>query len=412
MNMSAVTSVPEEGPDLATLAANLERILPLVEERAPEAEAKGSLTDDVVAALRKSGIYTMLFPREVGGSDVSLADAMPLIERLSHAHASAGWCANVNNMEGATMALYIPDSGIERVFARGADVTVAGNGVPRGFARKVDGGYEIWGNWAFGSGICHAEWVHTGGFLVDDDKQMIFGPTGSPRVVLLHHPRDTIRLKGEWDVLGLKATGSYDYEVAEGETIFVPDDLAYDFDNAVPLRGGPQGQLGLAGYSAWAHSSWALGVGRRMLDELAKVARNRRDAFGKTVDSASFKYQLALMEARYRAARAYAHETWREICAGLEQGGSVTQDQMTDAKLVLRHVHDVVSEVATFAHRSARSASLYNTVMQRCYRDIHSGTQHILMADQIIEECGRQILGATDPGAKWTVFGVDDGGKA
>lgn len=61
---------------------------------------------------------------------------------------------------------------------------------------------------------------------------------------------------------------------------------------------------------------------------------------------------------------------------------------------------------------SARSASLYNTVMQRCYRDIHSGTQHILMADQIIEECGRQILGATDPGAKWTVFGVDDGGKA
>lgn len=50
--------------------------------------------------------------------------------------------------------------------------------------------------------------------------------------------------------------------------------------------------------------------------------------------------------------------------------------------------------------------------MQRCYRDIHSGTQHILMADQIIEECGRQILGATDPEAKWTVFGVDDGGKA
>lgn len=63
------------------------------------------------------------------------------------------------------MALYMPDSGIERVFANGADVTVAGNGVPRGFARKVAGGYEIWGNWAFGSGICHAEWIHTGGFL-------------------------------------------------------------------------------------------------------------------------------------------------------------------------------------------------------------------------------------------------------
>jgi hypothetical protein len=45
--------------------------------------------------------------------------------------------------------------------------------------------------------------------------------------------------------------------------------------------------------------------------------------------------------------------------------------------------------------------------MQCCYRDIHSGTQHILMADQIVEECGRALLGVTKPDAKWSVFGVD-----
>jgi hypothetical protein len=44
--------------------------------------------------------------------------------------------------------------------------------------------------------------------------------------------------------------------------------------------------------------------------------------------------------------------------------------------------------------------------MQRFYRDIHSGTQHILMADQIVEECGRALLGLPGPGAQWTVFGV------
>lgn len=84
---------------------------------------------------------------------------------------------------------------------------------------------------------------------------------------------------------------------------------------------------------------------------------------------------------------------------------------MTMVKLTLRHVHDVVSETATFAHRAARGASLHNTVMQRCYRDIHAGTQHILMADQIVEECGRALLGITDPAAGWTVFGVNDRSK-
>ena len=58
------------------------------------------------------------------------------------------------------------------------------------------------------------------------------------------------------------------------------------------------------------------------------------------------------------------------------------------AKLCLRHLHDVISDVATFAHRAARGASLHATPMQRVYRDIHAGTQHILMADQIVEECG------------------------
>jgi hypothetical protein len=81
--------------------------------------------------------------------------------------------------------------------------------------------------------------------------------------------------------------------------------------------------------------------------------------------------------------------------------------QMTMIKLALRHIHDVVSDVGTFAHRAARGASLHNTPMQRFYRDIHAGTQHILMADQMIEECGRALLGLPGPGAQWSVFGIN-----
>lgn len=394
-------------PTVADFHARLDALLPMVEAEAGEAERQGYLTDGVVAALRKAGIYTMLFPKEVGGPELSPFDAMTVIERLSYAHASAGWCAIGCNMEGTTMAIYIEEEGLNKVFSGGSDITIAGNGVPRGYARPVDGGYMIRGNWAYGSGIQHAEWVHSGCFVTDaSGKDMVIQPNGQPKIVVTHHPRATIKLLGNWDVLGLRATGSFDYTLSEGEELFVPTSMTYDFDIGAPRRGGVQGALGLAGYSAWAHSAWAIGVGRRILDELVKVIVPRQDPFGKSSESATFKFQFAQAEARFRAAKALIYETWREVSDACARGQAPTQIQMTMIKLSLRHIHDVISDVGTFAHRAARGASLHNTPMQRFYRDIHSGTQHILIADQIVEECGRALLGLTKPDAPWTVFGV------
>src|SRR6201996_8130943 len=143
----------------------LDTLLPLIEAQANEAETLGYLTDDVVSAMRKAGIYTMLFPKAVGGAELSPYDAMTVIERLSYAHASVGWGVIGNNMEGTTMAIYIEDEGIEKDFACAPDSTSGGNGVPRVFARGVDGGYMIRGSWAYGSNIQHDEWVHSGCFL-------------------------------------------------------------------------------------------------------------------------------------------------------------------------------------------------------------------------------------------------------
>ena len=400
-------SIGSKGTSFEDLRRAANDILPLVEAEADEAERLYHLTDRVVAEFRRKGLYALLTPKVLGGAEMPYVEAMELVERVAAVDGSAGWCMMVEGVMGASLGSFLPDQGARTVFPKGADVTMAGNGVPRGFARPVDGGYMIRGNWAYGSGIQHAEWVHSGCFVTDaSGKDMVFGPNGQPKIVVTHHPRATIKVMGNWDVLGLRATGSFDYTLSEGDELFVPTHMTYDFDIGAPRRGGVQGALGLAGYSAWAHSAWAVGVGRRMLDELVKVIVQRQDPFGKSRDSASFKFQFAQAEARFRAARALVHETWKDVSETCAGGESPSLEQMTMIKLSLRHVHDVLSDVATFAHRAARGASLHNTPMQRFYRDIHSGTQHILMADQIVEECGRALLGLPGPGAQWTVFGV------
>ncbi len=381
-----------------------EGLLPLVESDSDEAETLYHQTDRVVAELRRNGLYSLLTPRALGGAELPYVEAMELVEMVARADGSAGWCMMVEGVMGASAGAFLPDDGARTIYPDGADVTMAGNGVPRGFARPVDGGYMIKGDWAYGSAIFHAEWIHSGCFVMDGDK-MKMTDDGHPIVVLCHHPRDTIELKGNWDVLGLRGTGSYDYTVNGGE-LFVPSETCFLFDNPVQARGGIQYGSGLVGLTTWGHTAWALGVGRRTLDELAKLARERADVFGKLGDRTSFKQSFAEAEAKYRAARAFVYNAWGDLGDGFARDQPATAEQIALIRLAMRHLHDTISENSTFAHRATRGASLRPGVLQRCYRDIHSGTQHILLADEITQDCGQVLLGMAGDNAEWNVLGL------
>jgi alkylation response protein AidB-like acyl-CoA dehydrogenase len=396
-------------PSFEALSRTIDRLLPLVEADADEAERLYRLTDRVVDEFRRAGLYMLTVPKAIGGLELPLVEAMKLVERVAWADGSTGWCMMVEGVVCAIMGAYLPDGGTRVIYGNGGDVTVAGNGVPRGFARRVDGGYMIRGHWSYGSTIHHAEWIHSGCFLADGDKPRL-KPDGTPEIVLCHHPRDTVVLKGNWDVLGLRGSGSYDYVLTEPE-LFVPDDMTFPFDGAVQHRGGIQYSAGLVSLTTWGHTSWALGVGRRALDELAKEARTRSDPFGKLHESASFRMSFAQAEAKYRAARALVYEAWNSLGDAYARNEPASLEQLALIRLAMRHIHDVISEISTFAHRATRGVSLRPSVLQRCYRDIHSGTQHLLLADQITQECAKVLLGTAGPDAQWAMFGVHAPGE-
>jgi indole-3-acetate monooxygenase len=397
-------SIGSKGTSFEDLRRAANDILPLVEAEADEAERLYHLTDRVVAEFRRKGLYALLTPKVLGGAEMPYVEAMELVERVAAVDGSAGWCMMVEGVMGASLGSFLPDQGARTVFPNGADVTMAGNGVPRGFARPVEGGFMIKGHWAYGSGIYHAEWIHSGCFIMDGEK-MKLNQDGAPEIVLCQHPKSSIELKGNWDVLGLRGTGSYDYTLKEPE-LFVPAHMCYMFDAVEPARGGPQYGTGLVGFTSWGHTSWALGVGRRALDELAKLARGRADVFGKLCDSASFRQSFADAEAKYRAARAFVYSAWDALSERVAKGEKPNLEEIALIRLAMRHLHNVISDLSTFAHRAARGASLRPSQLQRCYRDIHAGTQHILLADEIMQECGKVLLGATGADARWTMFGV------
>jgi indole-3-acetate monooxygenase len=384
----------------------VEELLPLIEAEADAAELQSHQSDRVISELRKSGIYSMLLPAELGGAELPFVEAMQLVERISWADGSAGWCTMVSGVMAASGGAFLSEQGAKTVYPKGGDVTISGNGVPRGYARRVDGGYVFRGKWAYGSGIHHAEWIHSGCFVMDGDKPKMTAD-GTPEILLMHHPRDSIELKGNWDVLGLRATGSFDYTLKDGET-FIADHMCYPFDGPKLQRGSLQYSVGLVGLTSWGHTSWALGVGRRALDEINRLANERSDVFGLLADSPTFRKSYAEAEAKYRSARAFVYDSWNSIAEGFARGDTASLEQIALIRLAMRHIHDVISEVSTFAHKASRGVSLRASKLQRAYRDVHSGTQHLLLANEVEVECGRVLLGRTGPKATWMVFGVKD----
>ena len=85
--------------------------------------------------------------------------------------------------------------------------------MPVGKVTPVDGGYRISGRWGFFSGSAHCSWVILGANTppTDDGKP-------EPRSFLL--PRDDYEIVDNWDMMGLRATGSNDIVV---DNAFVPN---------------------------------------------------------------------------------------------------------------------------------------------------------------------------------------------
>lgn len=394
---------PAAAPDFLTLRQRIDELAPLIEREADAAEAARHMTTPVYTALLESGLWHMRTPRALGGAELNWSESLELAEAVARIDGSTGWCLMVAGVQHGSCGSLISDEGCAAVFAEGTSTNIAGQGIPRGIAHSVDGGYMIRGSWSYGSGIYHANWIHSGCVLMDGDAP-VTDAHGHPVVLITYVPREDIVLGDNWDVLGLRGTGSYDY--ALNEEIFVPAERAYVYSKNTVERGGHAYALGIVGFTAWGHTAFALGVGRHALDEVATIAREKAGPFGILADSPSFQEKYARAEARYRATRALVYETWGDLDATLAAGGQPTVEQIALIKLAFRHAHEVMSDVCTFAYNGGGGVALRKSTLQRCYRDLHAGLQHVLLADQIMADCGKVLMGHAPADAEFQLLGL------
>lgn len=383
------------GHEFDALMTRIDGITDLLKTNGEKNEELGHLSDESFQALKDVGAFKIGIPEELGGYELKPSQTIAVLEKVSQADPASGWVLMVLQMISGTTAAYLPEEARRELFPDdGEHALVAGQGTRFGKAVRVDGGYMVTGNWFFGSGMPHANWIHTG--AIDEE---------SGRVMMVHFPRDKASLDGNWDVLGLRATGSIDYSC---EDVFVPDAFVYEPTTTDPQAGGALYKTGLALMSGICHTGWALGVGRRLLDEMQAIATRKKGQPGASTNTDQFHAEYATAEARLRSARAWAMEVWTDNERTLDAGEKLSMEQETLTRLVLNNSTWAAHDVSQTAHLWSATALARRGDLQRTFRDMHVGTGHITSGPVVLQQVGKYLAGLAAPDAHWNFFSLTE----
>jgi len=385
---SKASDVPRAKAALVDRAVSL---VPFINEHAAANEAAGCLLPNTLAVLRDAGLLHYLVPVCFGGGGCTPLEAMKIIETMAYADASTAWAIMANQVATASAAAFLKPDAAALIFGNKLPL-IAGQGAPFGRAEVVPGGYRLTGNWSYGSGIRHSDWVHTGATVYEAGQPKLLPGTNRPDTRIFIIPIAQVELKKNWDVLGLRATGSVDYSVKD---VFVADDFTHALMANNPYQGGDVYRIGLTGLSQLGHTSVVLGIASRALEEIKTLARAEKRPLNLMEKDGgdSFQEQFGYHTGRLIAARGAQVSFCEEMLYTTAAGHPPTVRQISHGVLITSMVHRTAFDIAQFAYLFGGGTSLRVGVIQRLYRDMSAAMQHAIVAAGRVREATREMLG-------------------
>jgi alkylation response protein AidB-like acyl-CoA dehydrogenase len=388
----------DQDPPIPDIVAAAMRLAPAVRAARDEAEQMRQTPPSLAAEITKAGIYQMYLPRSTGGPETPPLTAFRVIEELSKADGSVGWCAMIATALSLNVGRLPAEVGRE-LAGTPADYRSAGSARPGGRARAVAGGYRVTGRWNFASGIQNARWLYCTCIMMAGDAPVL-SAAGTPVLRAVWVPRDSVTIVDTWSVMGMRGTGSQDFTV---DDVIVPARRSCLSDDP------PRETTPLFNQRAWYVNLWtpsaanALGIARGAIDGLAEIAATEASTMSANLlrDRPMVQARIAEAEAIVNAARAYVFDAvgrlWTVLCAG----GTPSDQEIAQGRLALVHaMHEAVRAVDKVFHAAGTNAIYTRLPLERAFRDVHVAVQHAAGLPGYFESAGKVLLGLPpgDPG--------------
>jgi indole-3-acetate monooxygenase len=352
----------------------------LARERAPQIESQRRLPDELVAALRASGLHRAGAPAALGAAEAPPEVTLRCAEEVARGDASAGWCVSIA-ATSSLLAGWLPEDGAVEVFGDAATIA-AGVWAPRGTALPADGGYLVSGRWSFCSGVTHSDYLFSGS-LVE--------PDGGPPIVL-GIPTAELELVDSWHTSGLRGTGSHDAVAAD---VFVPARRTLRLLDP-PRSPARLYRFPIFTFFALSIAAAALGNARGAIDDLEQLAA-RKVGLGSTralAERPATWTAVARAEATLRAARAFYYQAIGDAWDETRAGEPVSVELRTALRLAATHAVRSAAAVTGEMYDLGGGSAIYEeSPLQRRFRDAHAATAHFQVNAATWELTGRLLLG-------------------
>lgn len=359
----------------------LDRVLAVVEERRAEFEEQRHVPRDVIALFKDAGLYRASAPKRFGGEPLPPAEFLRLIERISAVDGSAGWVASFGSALVYLAALPL-DTQAE-LYADGPDVAFAGGLFPVQPAERVEsGGYRVLGRWRFASGCTGADVLGVG-IKAGQDR------AGRPLTAVLRP--EQVRIAENWDVVGLRGTGSHDL-VVDGTV--VPEEWTFVRGSAATVD-EPLYRYPTVPYASQVLAVVGLGVARAALDHvIAQGGRSGYTGAPKPAERATYRIAVGQAEAQLRSARAFFYEATEEAWVTVLAGAPATADQASMLRLASAHLARTSFEVVRAAYQlGGIDAVADSSPLQRYLRDASVVPQHAFLQEGMYDGAGAVLTG-------------------
>lgn len=365
---------------------------PLVRAEAAAAEAAGRLTDPVVGALRAAGVFRMAMSRDLGGPELNPLEQIEVLEALSVADGSAGWCGMINS-DGGYQSAYL-ERAVARELYPSLDLPTVVVATPAVQARIKGDSYVLNGDAPFASGSTHAERYFLNCLVMDDDGLRTAG--GVPQTRMCALPADDVEVVlGSWQPTGLTATASHDIRVRD---TVVPAERTFSLFDDEPVDPSP--------LYAWRWMFFVnlpavpLGIARAALEEAKEAAQGKVIFPAMTLarDDATLQWNVGRAEALVGSARAYVFDAvgrvWDSLCAGRPPSPA----EWTAVRLAHTNAVQASKQAVTLVYEAMGTTGVHRrSPLDRALRDVTTVAQHILGQTKTYANCGRSLLGL-DPG--------------
>jgi len=192
------------------LLLRADRLIPLLRERASDADRKGQLSEETVHQLREAGFLRILQPVRYGGYGLAPSTLWGVTRQLGRGCGSTAFIISQLAVHAWIVGMFGP-AAQEEVFANDGDVVVSNLSI--GVRRQVkstaaEDSYVVSGVWDYASGIDFADWV-----IVAVSVPNAVGPM-EERIALV--PQQEFLVDHDsWTMVGGRATGSKRVELRD-----------------------------------------------------------------------------------------------------------------------------------------------------------------------------------------------------